>query len=199
MPAVVPQVNDQSKVRIVKVYKLKPQENSVLTHPLDQNDFEKFNMLINGNPQLKSWVPIEMKIIHSDEGHKLDDVDAPWLGSHALILKAGAATMIKQILSNEGELLPLDCRECDLFVYNPLSVIDALDERASTVIRFSESKQIMHIKEHSFRNNIIGQRATFKIPNLRVSPIFVTEPFIDMWQSKKLSGLEFDMVWRSDN
>jgi hypothetical protein len=81
-----------------------------------------------------------------------------------------------------------------LFVINPLHVIDALDEMRSDVKRFS-SGRIMKIDRYEFSPMRLPDIPLFKIPNLRASPTFVTDSFVAMWQQSELFGLEFNHVW----
>jgi len=98
------------------------------------------------------------------------------------------------LLREYGELLPLKCRDADLVMYNPTRVIDALDEEASSVIRFPEGR-LMWIRHHVFRADVVTDIDIFKIPNLRVSPTFVSHRFVDRWMASGLKGLEFTHVW----
>jgi len=83
-------------------------------------------------------------------------------------------------------------------MYNPTRVIDALDEDASSVLRFSGGR-IMRINRHVFRPEVVKGIDVFKIPNLRVSPTYVSQRFGDLWNSADLKGLEFKQVWARPN
>lgn len=165
-----------------------------LCHPVNQDDFETINIEVNGTPRRSSWKPIPMRLIHEDEGQKLAMSDSPWLGAHALIFRANVVEALGPMLREHGELLPLACSEAGLVVYNPTRVIDALDEAASSVVRFS-SGRIMMIRRHVFCVDVIGHIDIFKIPNLRVSPTFLTQRFVERWEASGLKGLEFKRVW----
>jgi hypothetical protein len=169
-----------------------------LCHPVGQDDFERINVEVNGTPALSGWMPIPMRIVREDEGQELVLSDSPWLGAHALIFRSGVVEALGTMLRDYGELLPLACSEADVVVYNPTTVIDALDEAASSVLRFSGGR-IMMIQRHVFRANVIGEIDIFKIPNLRVSPTFLSQRFVDRWKASGLNGLEFKHVWAPAN
>jgi hypothetical protein len=173
-----------------------PLERFELCHPRDEADFETIHRLLNGEPRQATWNPIEVELIHRDRGRRLQDADAPWLGSHALVLKPNAAAALREILLKDGELLPLECAESKLEVYNP-RVVDALDEGASSSDRLS-SGRIVNISRHVFRPDPIRELDAFKIPNLRVSPIFLSERFVRAWGAAGLKGLRFEEVWREE-
>jgi hypothetical protein len=165
-----------------------------LCHPVSQDDFETINVGIDGTPRHSSWKPIAMELIHEDRGHKLAKSDSPWLGAHALIFRSSVIAALGAMLSEWGELLPLRCSEAELVLYNPIRVVDALDEAASSVRRFTDGR-IMFIQRHAFRADVIGDLDVFKIPNLRVSPTFLSQRFVDRWNASGLKGLEFKEVW----
>jgi hypothetical protein len=169
-------------------------EGYELCHPVKQDDFERINVEINGTPRNPDWKPIPVRLVREDQGLELLSSDSPWLGSCALIFRARAVEALDTLLRQYGELLPLACSEADVLIYNPIRVIDALDEKASSVLRFSDGR-IMMIKRHLFRYDIVQDVDVFKIPNLRVSPTFVSQRFIEAWEASGLKGLEFKEVW----
>lgn len=168
-----------------------------LCHPVDQNDFERINVQVNGMSRLLDWKPPRMRLFRTNEGRALIESDSPWLGEHALIFRPRVVEALGWTLQEYGELLPLACSEAKLVMYNPTRVIDALDEAASSVQRFPGGR-IFLIDRHVFRANAIGDTDVFKIPNLRVSPTFVSHRFVDRWNESGLSGLEFSQVWHPD-
>jgi hypothetical protein len=161
---------------------------------VEQDDFETINVQINGAPREQTWRPMAVELVHEDEGKRLARSDSPWLGSYALIFRKAALGDIQAVLETNGELLPLRCSEAELVIHNPTQILDALDESASSVIRFDNGR-IMMIQQHAFRRDVIRDVDIFKIPNLRVSPTFVSQRFVDQWQDSGLTGLEFEQVW----
>lgn len=169
-----------------------------LCHPISQGDFERINVEINGTPRQSKWQPISVKLVRNDEGRELVKSDSPWLGAHALIFRSGVIGSIGSILQKDGELLPLTCSEADLLICNPTRVLEALDEAASSVLRFNNGK-IMLIQQHVFRADVIRDIDIFKIPDLRVSPTFLSQRFVNQWNESRLKGLDFKRVWTSPN
>ena len=169
-----------------------------LCHPFRQEDFETINVEVDGTPRASTWKPLPMRLIREDEGQRLALSDSPWLGSHALIFKPTVVEAVGPILRQYGELLPLICSEAEVVMYNPTRLIDALDESTSSVVRFSEGN-IMWIKRYGFRADVVGELDIFKIPNLRLSPTFLSERFVDRWRKAGLAGLDFERVWLPPN
>lgn len=100
------------------------------------------------------------------------------------------------ILRQHGELLPLKCRGTNLSVFHPTVVLDALDEGASTLRRFS-SGRIMMIDSYVFRSEVVAGIDLFKLASLRSSPTFVSQRFVAGWNAAGLHGLDFHPVWNS--
>lgn len=164
-------------------------------HPVHEGDFETLNVQVNGSRRGHEWSPPQMRLLREDEGKSLLESDSPWLGSDALIFRKRALQRVGAFLEEHGELLPLRCPDADLAIFNP-KVVDAFDEAASSVLRFS-SGRIMHVTKHVFRGDVVAETSAFKIPNLRASPTFVSERFVELWNSAGLKGLDFKMVWSS--
>jgi hypothetical protein len=134
-----------------------------------------------------------MKIVTEDEGMKLAESDSPWLGAHALIFKSRVLGHLGDMLREFGELLPISCAGEDLHIYNPMRVVDALDEERSSLLRF-KSGRLMGVTKYVLRASAVQNVDVFKIPNLRVSPTFFSGRFVDAWNAAGLVGLNFDRI-----
>jgi hypothetical protein len=176
------------------VYKALGAEGFELCHPVDAQDYERINVEIGGKPRQASWKPFPVRLIHENEGKALALSDSPWLGYGPLIFRPGVVEALGPLLRQYGELLPLACSEADLVIYNPTQVLDALDEAASSVMRFADGR-IMLIQKHVFRTDVVAENDIFTIPGDRVSPTFLSHRFVDQWKANGLRGLEFKQVW----
>jgi hypothetical protein len=182
----------------MKIYLPLGIEGYELCQPLRTSDFEAINILVNGERRSDGWKPIAMQLVQEERGRKYLPSDSPWLGAHALILSDPARVALEPLLRRHGEVLALGHDGPALFAFNPLQVVDALDQKRSSVIRFADGR-IMRINRHFFDSDALDDAALFKIPNLRVSPTYVTTEFVDLWRSAKLKGLDFREVWSSDS
>lgn len=61
-------------------------------------------------------------------------------------------------------------------------------------LRFSNGR-VMRMTRHAFRPDVISGVDLFKIPNLRVSPTYVSERFVERVKAAGLRGLVFNKVW----
>jgi hypothetical protein len=165
-----------------------------LCHPTSDDGFADLTSRINGESRSADWTPIPVSVIREDQGAVLQESDSPWFGSSALIFRPRAAEKLGTGLSSHGELLPLACDDTVLAVFNPTLVVDALDENASDILRFQDGR-MMGVQRYVFHSAKIAGLEIFKLPNLRVSPTYVTEVFVDRWKLSGLRGLEFRRLW----
>lgn len=165
-------------------------------HPINTDDFAVINNIVNGMQRKRNWLPVKMHIINKDQGRDLLESDSPWFESNALIFNKTAIELLEPLLLEHGELLPIQCRNAVLSIYNPTNILMALDEELSTALRFSSGK-IMAFKKYVFREEVVKGSVIFKIPNIRVSPTFVDQHFVDQWQLNRLRGLDFIKIWSS--
>ena len=114
----------------------------------------KISSQINGVPRQDNWKPISMEIVHEDQGRQLKESESPWLGPHALIFRPRAIAVLGSLLRDNGELLPLRCGEAEVKLFNATRVLDALDEAASSIVRFGTGR-VMWIKRYVFRPEAI--------------------------------------------
>jgi hypothetical protein len=176
-----------------KIFQVQSVEDTVLCHPVNPDDFDRFAPLTVGQPQGAQWHPIAVRIIREDLGRQLHESDAPWSGMDVLILNSRAASHLKPILIDCGEFLPLICRDEDLVAFSATTVFSALDEQRSKLERFDDGR-IMFVTRFVLRADRIGRAAAFRIDDIGSSPIFVTEEFVERWRSSQLKGLQFKPV-----
>lgn len=167
-------------------------EGYELCQPVIPAEFMSINSLISGDLQRAEKLPT-MKIIKNDEGIKLMHSDAPWLGSQALIFRESVVDSMRDLLKSTN-LIQFHCDLDTLYLCNPPIAINALNEDKSLFDRFSDGR-IMQIKEYVFMPDALDGLDIFKIDNVRVSSTFVSQRFVDTWQSLGLQGLEFKLVW----
>lgn len=176
------------------VYVPQPAEGFELCHPERQEDFETLNITIDGTPRSETWRSPPMRLVREDRGKVLAESDSPWLGSHALVFRRPALGDLEALLRSCGELLPIACSDPDLVIFNATRVLDALDEQASGILRFS-SGRIMRITRYAFRPDVTLGVDLFKIPSLRVSPTYVSQRFVERVEASGLRGLVFNRIW----
>lgn len=180
-------------MKSMNIYKPTSSEGFELCHPVDQEDFETIIVQIDGVHRADAWKPIQMNLIKDDEGRELRRSDSPWLGVHALIFRSASIFGLRKLLNDNGELLPLLCRNEKLQIYNPTNVLPALNEDQSEIYRFDDGG-IMMIRKYVLHENVVSGVDIFKLKGLRGSPTFVSQRFVDAWTESGLVGLDFTPV-----
>ena len=135
-----------------------------------------------------------MALVRVDHrGRSLREVDAPWYGMSALVLRPRAREVLAPLIEKFGELLPLsDCGNVELF--QPTALVNGLDMEASELACFADGR-IMHIRKHVFRPERIAGLPVFKLANDRRGPMYFDQRFVDRWRESGLTGLEFKQLW----
>jgi hypothetical protein len=158
---------------------------------VDDQDLEVINRL-DGTPKGASWEPLKVEV-DSDENLELDEGDFVQLAGLVPIFSSRAAMSLKEILKASGEFLALACNEKDYVAFNVTKVIDALNVSHSEIVYFS-SGRVLDIKRFVLNSEPVSKSVMFKIPQMLLSRVFVTDRFVDSVRDAKLQGFLFKPV-----
>jgi hypothetical protein len=162
--------------------------------PVDDADHEHL-WALDGTPRRGTWRPVPVSRLTVDEqGNPRATADLPWLGGHVLVLRARAVEALRPLLEQHGELLPLACADTDLWLFNTLTVVDALDEANSEIVMFDDGT-VLTVERYAFHAAAVAP--VFKVPQLLRGPLFVNDEFAAAVTSAGLTGLELTEVWQS--
>ena len=128
-----------------------------------------------------------------------EDDSSAELGDYALlgtvpVFSATAVDALLDLLEKNGELLPVRYSRKEYMAYNVTRVIDALDERQSTILRFTTGR-IMSITKYAFDPELLINAPIFKIPQLPLAYVFVSDVFVNRVRDKGLTGFSFRPTW----
>jgi uncharacterized protein DUF1629 len=182
----------------MKVFILKPDANRYQgLLPSDRsNSLEVFHRF-NGTPIGASWVPWKVEV-DRPEGYEDSPLgDFPLMALHVPVFTERAVALLKPLLSGNGELLPLMCDEGSYFAFNVTTVLDALDEEKSSAIRFTDGG-IMNITGYEFFPEKVTS-PIFKLPQVPLMDVFVTDEFKDAVSRYDLKGFDFRLAWESQS
>ncbi|MGX7826195.1 hypothetical protein ACTG9Q_13990 [Actinokineospora sp. 24-640] len=147
---------------------------------------------LGGTSRLVGWQPVVVSLLTADEdGAPCAWADLPWLSDHVLVLRPRAGAVLGPLLGPWGELLPLACPDADLSVFHALTVLDALDEDRSEIVRFDDGG-ILAVESYAFHAGAVTAPA-FTVPQLPRGPLFVSEEVASA--AADLTGTEFDEIW----
>jgi hypothetical protein len=83
-----------------------------------------------------------------------------------------------------------------LELFNATTVLDALDENRSEIIRFDDG-DVLNIERYVFRQEAVGNYPIFKLP-YRASNLYMRAEFIDQIKDMKFCGIGFNLVWSDE-
>jgi hypothetical protein len=146
-----------------------------------------------------TWVPHRVSLITEDEdGIPWRRSQSPWLCmSYALTFREPAISRLSGYLSEIGEILPLECDDGPLFIWQPLTVVDALDARASDIVRF-KSGRLMRVRRHVFVGSKLAGIDAFKIPDDGGFEAFFTERAVEIISSVVGTDIDFKLLWSEE-
>lgn len=178
---------------MISIYAPNGAEDFECVNAIDSEDYEVF-LRFDGTPRSATWKPIAVRRVRADERQAFNPSDFPWLGSHALVMRRNAVDALRDVLSSNGEVLPLSTDDgVELFVFNA-HVIDALDEAKSSLTTFPGTNRIMRIKKAVFIASSIDGVDLFRLPH-RASPTYVSARFVERVEALGLRGLNFRYIW----
>ncbi len=160
----------------------------------DPEQWETF-FALNG-PTRSGWQAPRMQFIEEqDDLTARQYSDFPWCLHNVLVVRDRALPLLRPMLEQYGEILPLLCAE-PVWLFNATNIIDALDEERSTIARFTDGT-VLAIEKHAFRLDAIGDAEIFRLPG-RASNIYVRETVVRRIGELGLLGIAFDLVWADE-
>ena len=90
--------------------------------------------------------------------------------------------------------LALECDEAPYWLFNVTHTVDALDEKNSEVIRFSNGR-VMRLAQFEFHSDKLRDELLFQVPQCLGTPNLVTQNFVDLVHQHGLTGFSFRLVW----
>jgi hypothetical protein len=176
------------------VFELKADANNY--EVLALADSQGWGMILDhlGGLMGHAWEPPEVEILRDEEHTNRPRSDFPSLGGVLPVFSRRAVDALRDVLTANGEILPLVCAEGEYFAYNTLKVVDALDEERSAVKRFKDGG-VMRVVHHEFLPEKLHGVSVFKIPQTIRSRTYVTDEFVRRVREAGLVGFNFIPVW----
>jgi hypothetical protein len=153
----------------------------------------EFARRFNGRPMKKLGNDPKIK----KDPRRLPKGDFPSLIPGVPIFSRRAVEALRDLLEETGEILPVTIGRDQYFILNVTHVVDALDEPNSTLSRFADGR-VFYIDHYSFLLEKLLGLFIFKIPQMIVGDVYVTDAFVERVHSAGLKGFWFPAVWSSD-
>lgn len=155
--------------------------------------FEMTTLFMEAKSLIASWIPIEVKQYLENE---FEQIKPPADFTRAFTIPAistKAMDVLKPLIENNVELLPI---KADVGSYSVLNVgvIDCLDVEHSAVERFKSSGRVMDVEKYAFYWDRIANIHMFRIKELGLSQLFVSDLFKTTYENNRLTGLLFHPI-----
>ena len=137
------------------------------------------------------WLPLKVEILYEPEDEYLLPAGDFTMISAMPIFSQKAVEVLDDVLLTNGELLPLSYAEGVYYAFNITTIVDVLDLPASEVVYFPDSERVMTVRKYRFRSDQLVNLQIFKLPQLPISPSFVTEDFVKIVEQSGLTGFRF--------
>jgi hypothetical protein len=147
----------------------------------------------DGTPQGASWEPPKVEVYVDDGNRGLAEGDFPHLFGHLPVFSDAAAKKLEPILSGNGEFLRLTGKQPEYVAFNVTNMIDGLNVERSEIVYFPSGK-VLDIKRFVFDAGKISTSVMFKIPQMPLAYVFVTETFVSLVRDSNLRGFLFTPV-----
>lgn len=154
--------------------------------------FDRFD----GSPMASSW-PVVSVVPSDEEPLEVERSDFWTLGTIP-VFSERAVRICQEVLTQHGELLPLNAEWGTIHALNVTVVRDALDEAGSALTRFS-SGEVMNISRFEFRSELISDVELFKIPQKPRAFVMTTELFVARVREAALLGFDFKELWTDED
>jgi hypothetical protein len=183
----------------MNVYQL----NSDLDHYQNLTVTDEVHHYINQHflhrtPLKDSWKPLQVSVLQFKRGKvdygALPPNDFPMVGGMPIFSKR-AVDSLGDMLSENGEVLPLlfEGKKNVYFAFNPLRLVDALNEEHSQLVRFEDGR-VMLVERYEFQPDRLNRYVLFKIPQ-ETARIYVTDEFVNRVKETSLTGFLFRHLW----
>ncbi len=102
---------------MAKVFIPWAQDGVELCQPINPTAYDSVRFLINGLPRGETWVPLQMNLIHEDQGRPLRYSSSPWFGQESLIFRPECFNVIGEDLKKRGEVAPSRLSRCGIIFF----------------------------------------------------------------------------------
>ena len=157
---------------------------------LDWKRIELIETLGDGKQLADSWESVNVTLYKGDDESEEILPLGDFVRFFGLAINISAFKILRPIISNTVEFLPL---KCDIGSYFALNVdwIDCLDVSRSVVKRFESSGRIMRVEKYALNWERLNDVHMFHLPELRMSKLFVSDTFKQVVEANRLQGLIF--------
>lgn len=154
--------------------------------------------LLSANIQNGKYDYLELKTVDGD-GASESDFILFWNVSGVLITNLRTKLILKDMVRDAVEFIPVKLEDTILYILNVIKVIDAVDYE-KTILRRQSNGLVVGMEKYSFNEILIKEESIFKVflKDKVCIETYVTEKFRTIVEENHLTGIEFEEVWDSE-
>lgn len=165
-------------------------DNLVPINELSLDEIHSFD----GSSKKEQWTPIKVKKMENKELS-----NAPGFYSHIPVFDKVTIEIVRDLIKNSVEILPLLCFEGEFYAINVTEVLDGINYNKAQFKTFRDGKRIMRFIKYEFLKSVITGKHIFKIVDEPLRRPFVSDEFKKRIIDNNLRGFKFELVWESDD
>lgn len=157
---------------------------------------DKWNLVKKGISVAKDWKKVEVKIVFKGKQSKNKPDIIDFGGCAGIAISSQAIDTLKSLLMPYCELLPINLRGIEIYIINPITVLDCLDYDNSIIELAPPLYNYQRIIKYVLKKEI-KYPPIFRIIN---SPrrIFINDEFVKALEESHLIGYSIEELWNSE-
>ncbi len=152
----------------------------------------------DGRRKKDTWEIEEFTSIYDDGKPRLIG-DFVLCASHIPIISERALSILRPILADDAEVLPISIKGKPFYIINVTTVLNCLNYEKSKYICFPDSNRIMLIEQYVFDRKKISKHNVFRLIDEPRRYVFVTDAFKVACEENGFTGCEFEFLWSAEN
>lgn len=154
-------------------------------------EWKKYVLAFKGASHIEKWKPLAGEYNPYTSDYPRGDC-VRFMGLPTLTKKAVDA--LRKVIEQTGELLPLNCEEEALWVFNVTNVLEGAFDLEQSVFSTFSTGHIHSIKKHVFYEEVVEGQYIFRIAE-QPGALYATDRFKDLVEAAGLKGFKFEVVY----
>lgn len=153
---------------------------------------ESHDVFKSGQKLGSSWHPIKLELWKGEDAKKEERKPVADFMNSGLAIKVvsqSAKDVLETLISEQVEFLPFDT-PVGMYYGLHVNYVDCLDLPKITAKYFSDGR-VMRVVKYAFHWEKLANKHIFRLPELRLSRLFVSDDFKQTVEKNKLTGLMF--------
>lgn len=161
-------------------------------HGEKKHDIDRI-LSFDGRSKKINWKPIKVKRMY-----KREFSNTPGFSPHIPVFDKAAVDILEDLVEDNAEILPLDCKEGTFFAINVTNIVDCINYGESEYKTFSNSNRIMRFIKYAFYKEKVEGHTIFKVKDWELKRPFVSDEFRKRVIDSNLIGFKFELAWDSE-